>query len=78
MWEFQGVKQYQFIQKGEKQYIIKLNVDKDSFTKEDRIRTIFLEKFGHDAEITIKYCNEIPVLASGKRRYIINEMLMKK
>lgn len=78
MWEFQEVKQYQFIQKGPKKYTIKLNVDKNLFTKEERLLFIFQEKFGSDADITIEYCDEIPVLASGKRRYIVNEMLLKK
>ena len=28
--------------------------------------------FGEDAEITVEYVDEIPVLASGKRKYIEN------
>ena len=33
-----------------------------------------IAKRGNDAEIRIEYCDEIPVLASGKRRYIVNDM----
>ena len=78
MWEFQDISQYQFVQKGERQYSIKLNIDKAEFTKEAYLISLFLDVLGNDADISIEYCREIPVLASGKRRYIVNEMLIKK
>lgn len=78
MWEFQDISQYQFVQKGERQYSIKLNIDKADFTKEAYLISLFLDVLGNDADISIEYCREIPVLASGKRRYIVNEMLIKK
>ena len=74
MWEFQGVRQFQFIQKKKREYVLKLNVDKDTFMQEDKIISILTQRLGNDAEIRIEYCDEIPVLASGKRRYIVNEM----
>ena len=40
--------------------------------------SILKERFGDDADFKIEYCDEIPVLASGKRRYIVNEMMLKK
>lgn len=78
MWEFQGIKQFQFVQKEAKKYLLKLNVDRDSFLQESKILSILKERFGGDADIEIEYCDEIPVLASGKRRYIVNEMMLKK
>ena len=78
MWEFQGVKQFQFVQKDAKKYLLKLNVDKESFSQESRMLSILKERFGDDADFKIEYCDEIPVLASGKRRYIVNEMMLKK
>ena len=74
MWEFQGVRQFQFIQKKKREYVLKLNVDKDTFMQEDKIISILTQRLGNDAEIRIEYCDEIPVLASGKRRYIVNDM----
>ena len=74
MWEFQGVRQFQFIQKKKREYVLKLNVDKDTFMQEDKIISILTQRLGSDAEIRIEYCDEIPVLASGKRRYIVNDM----
>lgn len=78
MWEFQGIKQYQFVQQSEKQYLIKLNMENGMSCNEAKLLSIMLEKFGNDAEFEIQYYDEIPVLASGKRRYIVNEMLSKK
>lgn len=78
MWEYQGIKQFQFVQKSQKLYVLKLNVDDLSFNSEKKLQAMLMEKFGNDAEFSFEYCNEIPVLASGKRRYIVNEMLTKK
>lgn len=75
MWEFQGIKQYQFVQQGEKKYLLKLNMENGISCNEAKLLSIMHEKFGNDAEFEIQYCDEIPVLASGKRRYIVNEML---
>lgn len=78
MWEYQDIKQYQFIQRGDKQYVMKINVENAKFTTEDRLRTALFNVMGKDADIVFEYCDDIPILASGKRRYIVNEMLMKK
>lgn len=77
MWEYQGIKQYQFVQKTHNQYIMKINIDRTGFNAEDKLKLALLEVFGKDADINFEYCNEIPVLTSGKRRYIVNEMLIK-
>lgn len=63
-------KQFQLVQNGEKEYLIKLNtqekVDEEKMIKE------YSNYFGSDATIKIKYVNEIPLLASGKRKEVLN------
>lgn len=63
-------KQYQLIQEGEKEYLIKLNTDKK--IDEEKVLEEFKGFFGLDASITIEYVDEIPLLSSGKRREVSN------
>lgn len=73
MWSYPDINQYQIIQKGTHDYTVKLNVPQ-SFTKDNELKKLLLKLLGDDAEITIEKYDEIPVIASGKRRYIVNEM----
>lgn len=66
------LKQYQFIQQGQKTYEIKLNLQDDNFDFESELREDIKADFGHDAEVIITYVDEIPPLASGKRRKVVN------
>lgn len=66
------LKQYQFIQQGEKEYEVKLNLQGDNFQFENQLIMDIKSDFGEDAQVTITYVNEIPALASGKRRKVIN------
>ncbi len=63
-------KQFQLVQYGAKEYLIKLNTD----TKVDEEKMIAEYKgyFGDDAIVTIEYVSEIPLLSSGKRREVLN------
>lgn len=72
MKKYQGVNQYQFIQKKQGTYLMKLNMY-DSKLDEASLTNDIRSKFGEGANVTFEYCSEIPVLASGKRRYIVNE-----
>ncbi|MBO5052807.1 MAG: phenylacetate--CoA ligase family protein [Muribaculaceae bacterium] len=72
MWKFQNIKQFQFIQRGFRNYLLKINTDHD--INELELIETYKKIVGDDGNITIEYCSEIPVLASGKRRYIVNEM----
>lgn len=65
MWKFNRLKQYQFIQNGQKDYILKVNGAEGIYTKEELDSTI-REIVGQDARIEIQYVDSIPVLASGK------------
>jgi len=70
------IKQFQFIQEGKKQYTLKLNLEKP-FRHGKQVLELLKGYLGNDAEIGITYENEIPQLASGKRRLIINNYKKK-
>lgn len=72
MWDFPEITQFQLIQKGKEQYILKLNVD-NTFKRENDVLIALQSVLGSTAQIEIEKVDEIPVLASGKRRYIVNE-----
>ena len=71
MWRYSEVLQYQFIQEGEKKFTIKLNC-RDKFNRERPLIEDIKKQVGSDAIIDIVYVSEIPLLKSGKRKYIIN------
>ena len=71
LWNVEGVRQYRFLQLGPREYELRLNGDKDKMDVEDMLSRI-KPAFGEDAEIEVTYVDEIPVLASGKRKYIEN------
>lgn len=66
------LKQYQFIQHDKKVYEIKLNLQEETFPYENELIDDVKSDFGNDADITITYVQEIPALASGKRRKVVN------
>jgi phenylacetate-CoA ligase len=68
---YSDIKQFQLIQNAEKSYTIRLNVD-EKFDSAGKIIEEFTGYFGEDAEVRIEQTNEIPVLASGKRRLVVN------
>jgi phenylacetate-CoA ligase len=59
------------IQEGEKDYIFKINADK-SFHREAQLVSEFKSYLGSDANFIVEYVDEIPLLASGKRRKLVN------
>ena len=67
-----GIVQWQFVQKDEKKYLVRLNLkgnDVDTQNIIEEIKNIV----GKDADISIEMVDEIPVLASGKRKPVICE-----
>ncbi len=71
MWGADGVRQWQFIQKSQYDYIMKLNAEKS-------VDIVFLEKklkklLGDLANIQFEFVDEIPILSSNKRRAVICE-----
>ena len=73
---YKEVKQRQIIQKTDKEYLFKLKIENQSFSKEDDFVEEFKEYLGEDAIIKLEYVSEIPLLNSGKQRAIINEVLV--
>ena len=72
MWDFQNVRQFQLIQETATKNILKINVT-ENFDNADEIICTLKSVLGTLAEIEIERVDEIPVLASGKRRFIVNE-----
>ena len=74
MKHFDGVIQWQFIQKGKQEYVLKV-VMKEAYTighlqpAVDNLRAII----GNSAEIRVEKNEGIPVLSSGKRKAVVNE-----
>ncbi|WP_438712201.1 CoF synthetase [Aquimarina muelleri] len=72
--KYSELRQSQLIQKAPGIYHFKLN-SKDKFLREEEFLNEFKVYLGEEAKITIEYVNEIPLLASGKRRVMVNEMI---
>ena len=70
MWGIKNISQWKFIQTGEKTYRFVINGEK---ADEAYIYSLICEELGADAEISFQYVKEIPVLSSGKRKYIENQ-----
>ncbi|MDO5980415.1 CoF synthetase [Flavivirga spongiicola] len=71
MKKYNSLKQFQFIQETKKDYLFKLNTEK-KFSYENRLIEEFKEVMGSDSSIKIEYIDEIPPLASGKQRQVVN------
>lgn len=71
MWNLKGVKQFRFIQEDVTRYTMCLNGDRNLIDVDDVIGRLkpFL---GESAEINIEFVDEIPVLNSGKRKFLEN------
>lgn len=71
MWKYVEIKQYQLIQEGPKKYTFKINID-NKFEKEKQLVSEFKTYLGDDADFRVEYVDEIPLLASGKRKKTVN------
>jgi len=72
MWKYKEIDQYQLIQIGEKDYTFKIS-SSSGFDRKDEITNEYKSYLGKDAKILIEMVNEIPLLASGKRRKVVQE-----
>lgn len=66
-----GIRQYQLIQNGEKNYTFKISVSSE-YSGEEEIRNVYSEYLGSDAIINFQYVDDIPLLSSGKRKKVVN------
>lgn len=73
MWKYTEIEQYQLIQKSKNEYIFRIAMTGD-FSRENELTMEFLEYLGTDADFKIEHVKEIPLLDSGKRRKVVNEM----
>lgn len=64
MWKYDKLNQYQFIQNGQKEYVMKINGG-DMYS-DNEITEYLKSIIGKDAFVKIERVHEIPVLASGK------------
>ncbi|MES2847881.1 MAG: CoF synthetase [Bacteroidota bacterium] len=71
MWQYTEILQYQLVQYGPKDYLFKINME-GTFTQEEKLIQEFKQYLGADANFTVEYVDEIPLLASGKRKKIAN------
>jgi len=72
MWRYASVRQFQFIQEGAKAYRMKLNCENNHFPAGDELVQSLKQSLGEDAQIEIELTEEIPVLASWKRKPVVN------
>lgn len=68
---YENIVQWQFVQEGEKEYYLNLILRKEDPVIESVIDK-FKEYLGDDAQITIRRVDDIPILASGKRKCVVN------
>lgn len=68
------IKQWQFIQKDNKQYVLRLAFEKEDKTAIEIAQRELKKLLGNDALIDIVCVDEIPVMNSGKRKIVINEL----
>lgn len=73
LWSFSEIQQYQFIQESKINYTLKINTQ-DRFVRQKEMEALLEKLLGDEAIIKIEEVEEIPVLASGKRKYIVNNM----
>lgn len=72
------IRQWQFIQKDAKLYVLNLGIKDESVkSQEEQFVQYMKDILGQDAEIMVNWQNEIPVLASGKRKIVIQEYKKK-
>jgi phenylacetate-CoA ligase len=74
IYDFSDLKQFQFIQNGEKEYCFKLNSTKEK-TDEEGLISHYKKYLGNDAQFNFEYVDEIPLLISGKRKKVVNNYI---
>ncbi|WP_299311827.1 CoF synthetase [uncultured Aquimarina sp.] len=72
--KYKEITQRQIIQKTKNKYLFKLKIENHTFGKEKEFIDEFRGYLGEEAIIKLEYVDEIPLLASGKQRAIINEV----
>lgn len=71
-WKYPEIQQYQLVQTGRGEYILKISAP-DSFEGAEVFRSEFEEHLGLNAQVRLERVNDLPVLSSGKRKVVVNE-----
>lgn len=71
MWGIKGIKQWQFIQEKKTEYLLKIITDNKLSINQYAILGDLKRVLGSDSKVIIQFVDEIPVLASNKRRAVI-------
>lgn len=71
MCDVKNIRQWQFIQKEKEKYLLKVNTTSE--IDDTDIKRRLKHELGETAQIDMQYVEEIPVLNSSKRKYIVNE-----
>ena len=69
---YDNISLWQFVQEGEKDYVLKLKISKGDISQYKELVGNFKEILGEGANLKIEEVDEIPVLSSGKRKPVIN------
>ena len=69
MWKYDALKQFQLIQSSQKEYLLRVNDPNNSYNDNELVESC-KEFFGEDAVVTVERVNDIPVLESGKFKYL--------
>lgn len=70
--DYEEITQVQLVQK-DKEYSFRINTSGRTFKRESEFLAYYQKFLGSDAQISVEYVDEIPVLQSGKRKLIVNE-----
>jgi phenylacetate-CoA ligase len=74
---FNQITQYQFVQEGEKDYLLNININ-DPFNNEEELIQSVKNYVGEDGKVKVAYVEEVPLLASGKRQRVVNNYTKKE
>lgn len=69
---YDNISLWQFVQEGEKDYVLKLKIAKGDVSQFSELVKNFSEILGEGANLKIEEVDEIPVLSSGKRKPVVN------
>lgn len=73
IWKYDSIRQFQLAQVAKNAYQLRLLIDGQRIST-DRISNDFLDHLGADADFSVQFVDSFPVLASGKRRQVVNEI----
>lgn len=73
VWKYPTIRQFQLAQLARSTYELRLQVDDSEFDAES-IALDFRQYLGENADFRVKVVDNFPVLDSGKRRQVVNEI----